>query len=54
MTNTAIGITLAAISLAALAGMWWLAAKAPLGWQDETGFHLGEEPLDDPENWGSQ
>lgn len=25
-----------------LAGMFWLAAIAPLGWEDENGWHEGE------------
>lgn len=35
-------IELALIWLASLAWLWWLCATAPLGWQDDEGFHRGE------------
>ena len=54
MTGAAVGVALGAVSLVCLAGMWWLAVKAPLGWEGEDGFHLGDEPLDDPANWGGR
>lgn len=34
-----------AISLTSLAALWLVAARAPLGWQDDTGFHHGEPDL---------
>jgi hypothetical protein len=37
--NLAIGLTISAAVIAVLAWMVW---TAPLGWEDETGFHLGE------------
>lgn len=39
MNAALICITLA---LLALGGMCWAAFTAPLGYEDETGFHLGE------------
>jgi hypothetical protein len=54
MTPAAIGLTLGAVSLACLGVMFWIAAKAPLGWEDEDGFHEGIEPLADEQAWGDQ
>jgi hypothetical protein len=28
---------------ASLVALFWIAARAPLGWEDEHGFHLGEQ-----------
>ena len=38
-------IALAAL-LAVVGGMCWLAFKAPLGWEDDDGFHYGEPHSD--------
>lgn len=47
MTPTTIGLAFAFICLASLGVMWWLAIKAPRGWEDpETGFHAGEPHSD--------
>jgi len=54
MSPLVIGAFICGVCLALLGVMFWIAAKAPLGWEDEDGFHLGEEPLDDPENWGGR
>ena len=42
MTPLGIGLTVCALVGAALAWLFWLAWKAPLGWEDSDGFHLGE------------
>lgn len=34
-----------AITLASLASLWLSARSAPLGWQDDAGFHHGEPDL---------
>lgn len=26
-----------------LVALFWIAARAPLGWEDENGFHLGKQ-----------
>lgn len=54
MTPAAIGLTLGAVSLACLAGMWWIAACAPLGYENEDGGHEGIEPMADEQAWGDQ
>ena len=54
MSGLAIGGLISGACVAMLGVMFWIAAKAPLGFEDEDGFHLGEEPLDDPENWGGR
>ncbi|WP_255504752.1 hypothetical protein [Novosphingobium sp. EMRT-2] len=36
--------TLVILDVIALAVLFWLAARAPLGWQDEDGFHVRERP----------
>jgi hypothetical protein len=47
-------MALGAVSLVCLAGMWWIAAKAPVGWEDSEGWHEGIEPLADEQAWGDQ
>ena len=42
MTPLGIGLTVCAFVLATLGLLFWLAWKAPLGWEDSEGFHLGE------------
>ena len=42
MTPTTIGISLAALCLASLGVMCWLAFTAPHGHEDSAGFHLDE------------
>ncbi len=54
MSGAAIGLTLGAVSLACLGVMFWFAAKAPLGWEDEDGFHEGIEPLAAEQAWGDK
>lgn len=54
MSGLVIGALVATPCLVALGAMFWLAAKAPLGWEDEDGWHEGIEPLADPDNWGAQ
>ena len=51
MTYLTIGL---GIAIAAISGMVYLAAIAPLGYENEDGWHEGIEPLDDPKNWGDQ
>ena len=46
MTPTTIGLSLAAISLASLGVMCWLAFMAPMGWEDENGWNAGEPHSD--------
>lgn len=54
MTPAAIGLTLGAVSLACLGVMFWIAACAPLGFEDEDGWHEGIEPLENEDNWGGR
>ena len=47
---------IAALVLLALWGLTvgatcWFALNAPFGWEDEDGFHEGDE-YSDPDNWG--
>lgn len=46
MTPTTIGISLAALCLASLGVMCWLAFRAPHGFEDDTGYHDGETHSD--------
>lgn len=32
------------VDVIAIAVLLWLADRAPLGWEDEDGFHFGEPP----------
>jgi hypothetical protein len=54
MSGLAIGGLISGACVAMLGVMFWIAAKAPLGWEDSEGWHEGIEPLDDPENWGGR
>lgn len=36
--------TLVFVDVIALAVLFWLAGRAPHGWEDEDGFHSGERP----------
>jgi hypothetical protein len=45
--NIAIGLGLSAACLAVLGGMVWAVYTAPLGWEDDDGFHEGPEPCSD-------
>lgn len=48
-----LGLAITIAVLIPLAVMCWLVAKAPLGWEDEEGFHLGEpDDHSDPDNMG--
>lgn len=53
MTPLATGLVVCAAVLAPAAIMAWLAFTAPLGFEDEDGFHLGEpDEHADPDSWG--
>jgi hypothetical protein len=54
MSALAIGGLISGACVAMLGVMFWIAAKAPLGYETEDGFHLGEEPLADEQAWGDQ
>ena len=44
MSALAIGGLISGACVAVLGVMFWIAAKAPLGWEDEeTGFHYDDE-----------
>ena len=45
MTNLETGAVVITLALIPLGFMWWIASRAPIGWQDENGFNYGE-----PEN----
>lgn len=47
MTNLETGAVVVALALIPLAVMWWIASRAPIGWQDADGFHLGDEHAQD-------
>lgn len=48
-----LGLAITISVLIPLGVMCWLAVKAPLGWQDEEGFHLGEpDEHSHPDNLG--
>lgn len=50
-----IGLAITAVCLAALGVMLWLVWHAPIGWQDDDGFHYGEpDELADPDNFGAR
>lgn len=44
MTNLTTGLIVTAVVFVPLAVMVYHAAKAPEGYQDDDGFHLGEPP----------
>lgn len=47
MTNLETGALVASLALLPLAFMVWLVAKAPRGYEDETGWHPGDEHSQD-------
>lgn len=48
-------IIIAAVCLTSLGIMWWLAFKAPMGWEDSEGWHAGEpDEHANPDNFGQQ
>lgn len=48
-----LGLAITIAVLIPLAFMCWLVATAPLGWEDENGFHYGEpDEHADPDNFG--
>lgn len=41
------GIVLAIVIIGILIGTWYMLWSAPMGYEDEDGFHLGENPEDE-------
>ena len=54
MSGLAIGGLISGACVAMLGVMFWIAAEAPLGWEDSEGWHEGIEPLADEQAWGDQ